>query len=254
MRSSPLFILVALSACSSFSDTLTAEQEMLLSTTSGAEEALASRAALGALTPTEDPDQPPLFRECDAEWTFTGIREGYDRDQDGGLSSEEQGDCQDAHAGRDDMEERSARMRMAMLGLIYDTGEDGSLSDAEKAPLYEDFTARCEALHAMVLAEFDADGDGALSDEELATAESTLSAERDAAHAEMEERMAEERGELGPPPGPPEPGSREVPPGMESYDTDSDGLLSDTELATLREALRAKIRSGEPMVEPPPEG
>lgn len=256
MRALPLFVplTLALSACSALtSSTLSADDEILLSTTSGAEEALASRATLGAMTPSEDPDQPPLFRECSAEWTFIGIEERYDRDQSGDLDEAEAADCQDARAGRDDMEERNAHMRMAMLGLIYDLSEDGTLSDEEKAPLYEDFTARCEALSALVLAEFDADGDGALSDAELESAQRALEAEREAHRAEMEARMAEEGGpgSHGPPP---EPGSRQVPPGMESFDLDGDELLSDAELSALRDAVRAKIRSGEPLAEPPPEG
>lgn len=257
MRS--FFVLVALSACSSFTSTstLSAEDELLLSATNGAEEGMVSRAALGAVGAEEDPDQPPLFRECNADGTFAGLFESYDADRDAELSQSEATDVEQTHAGRDELAERDAMMRMALLGLIYDTNEDGELSDDERAPLYEDFTLRCEALSALLLETFDADGDGALSDEELATAESTMEAEREAHRAEMEQCMEEEgRGEsgeggpdrLGPPP---EPGSRMVPPGLESFDADGDELLSDAELSSLREALRDRIRNGEPIVEPP---
>lgn len=249
----PVFALALLAGCASLqSSTLSAEAELLLSSINGPEETLSARAAFGAVSTEEDPDAPPMMHECNPDGFNAELFEQYDADRSGELGDEESSDVTDAHAGRDDMQRREAEMRFHLLGLIYDTDEDGALSDDEKAPLYEDFTARCEVLNARLLEEFDADGDGELSDEELATAEETLKAERDAMHEEMEGRRGEEGDPLGAHGPPPEPGSRQVPPGMEEFDTDSDGTFSDDELATCREALRERVRSGEPLFEPPP--
>lgn len=261
MRSSfrvlPIVLSIALSlssalvGCESSDSAIPAEGEILLSTTGGEEEGLSSRASFGSLAPSGDPDQPPMMRECDASGTYTGIFSEYDADADEHLDEGESASVEDAHGGRDEMAARDAEMRWHLMLLIYDTDEDGSLSDAEKSPLFEDFTARCEVLSARLLEDFDADGDGELSASELATAEEAIEAEREAHRAEMEERMGERPEECGPPP---EPGSRQVPPGLDAFDTDGDALLSDAELSTLRDALRERVRSGEPIVEPPPEG
>ncbi len=76
----------------------------------------------------------------------------------------ESSDVEGAHVGRDDMEQRQVEMRVYVVGLIYDSNEDGSLSDEEKAVLFEVFTARCE---------FDTDSAGPFSDE-LATCRTAL--------------------------------------------------------------------------------
>lgn len=251
MRS--VFMLALLAGCGSVaSSTLTAADELLLSSINGPEETLAARAAFGAVSTESDPDAPPLFHECNPDGFNAELFEQYDADHSGALEDAESSDVEGAHAGRDDMERRQAEMRFHMLGLIYDTNEDGSLSDDEKAVLFEDFTARCDVLNAKILADFDADGDGTLSDEELQTAAETLDAEREAMREEMEERMGEAGDPLGAHGPPPAPGSREVPPGLEEFDADSDGTFSDEELASCREALRERVRSGEPLFEPPP--
>ena len=249
----PVFALALLAGCASLSSsTLSADAELLLSSLNGPEETLAARAAFGAVSTEEDPDAPPMFHECNPDGFNADLFEQYDADHSGDLSDEESSDVEGAHAGRDDMEQREAEMRFHLLGLIYDTDEDGTLSDAEKAVLFDDFTVRCDVLNAKLLADFDADGDGALSDEELATAEETLQAERDEMREEMEGRMDEAGDPLGAHGPPPEPGSRQVPPGLEEFDTDSDGTFSDEELAACRESLRERVRSGEPLFEPPP--
>ena len=248
-----VFAFALLAGCSSLSSsTLSADDELILSSINGPEETLASRAAFGAVSTEEDPDAPPLFHECDPDGFHAELFEDYDADTSGALDGTEPDDVSDAHAGRDDMERRQAEMRMHMLGLIYDTDESGDLSTAEKSVLFEDFTVRCDTLNAMLLADFDADGDGTLSESELQTAADTLNADREAMRAEMDERAGEAGDPLGAHGERPEPGSRGVPPGLEDFDTDSDGQFSDAELATCREALRERIRSGEPMFEPPP--
>ena len=240
-----------LSACDSSGTTVSADGEILLSTTGGAEEGLTSRDTMGDLAPSGDPDQPPLGRECDASGTYTGIFSEYDVNANQSLDTGECQSVQDAHADRDDLAQRDAEMRWHLMLLIYDLDEDGALSDTEKSPLFDDFTTRCQVLAAKLLADFDADDDGTLSDSELATAQATIEADQEAQRAAMQQAMADHPDQMGPPP---EPGSREVPPGLESYDTDSDGLLSDAELSTLRDALRARVRAGDPIAEPPPQG
>lgn len=255
----PLFFPLALTFAASFagcdatnsSTVVPADGEILLSTTGGVEEGLASRSTPGDLAPSGDPDQPPPMRECDASGTYTGIFSGYDVNANSRLDDAECQSVEDAHAGRDDMAERDAQMRWHMMLLVYDLDEDGALSDTEKVPLFDDFTTRCQTLSAKLLADFDADGDGTLSDAELATAEAIIEADHEAQRAEMEANMADHPDQMGPPP---EPGSRQVPPGMESFDTDGSGLLSDAELSALRDALREAIRAGDPLVPPPPEG
>lgn len=242
-----LVLFAALIGCQSSPSSLTAEQELLLSATNGPEEALSARAEYGVLSTSDDPDAPPLFRECDADGFHEEIFSRYDTDASGDLGDPEREEVESAHAGRDEMEQRHAHMRFHLLGLIYDTDEDGSISASEQSVLFDDFTVRCEALTEMLLAAFDADADGELDDDELATAGETLEAEREAMRAELDERHPD--GPEGPPP---EPGSRTVPPGLEDFDADGDELLSDAELEALRTELREHVRNGDPIFEPPP--
>lgn len=246
-----LLIALVLNGCQgigSNSSSLSAEDEILLSTTNGEEETLAERSTLGGMGDEGDPNRPPIGRECGADGTYTGILDSYDADGDGSLSPEECGSVDDAHSDRDRMEQQMAEMRWHLMLLVYDEDLDGSLSDGEKQNLFDDFTTRCETLYSKLLADFDADGDGALSDSELATADEALRAEHDEHQAEMEQRMEDgEEPSFDPSAGPPE-----IPPGLEDYDTDGDGSFSADELVALRADLRAKIRAGDPVVEPPP--
>lgn len=152
--------------------------------------------------------------------------------------------------------------RWELMLLVYDLDGDGDLSSTEQAELEADFSARCAALHARLLEDFDADGDGELSAEE-----------EEAARAALEARYEEMAGEhRGPPPGgePPEGAAGEgppegaegaegevdhchrgPPPHMVEFDLDGDGELSESELSTLRDTLRERIRSGEPLFQPP---
>lgn len=243
-----LLVTLALSGCTGLGSSLSAEAELLLSATNGAEEGLASRAVEGGLGPAEDPDQPPLFRECSGEQTWEDIFARYDADGDHALGEEEAAEVEAGRGGRDDFERHMAERRWHLMLVIYDLDGDHDLSEPEQSTLLEDFGARCELLHEQLVATYDADGDGALSDEELATAEEALRAEEEARRAEMEARFAEEHPD-GPPPGPPP----EVPPELAGFDTDGDEAFSEEELVVLRETLRARVRAGEPIVEPPPE-
>ena len=106
-----------------------------------------------------------------------------------------------------------------------------------------------------------------LSDTEKATAEETLQnqqAEHHSGYDGMERGPEGEKdsGMNGGRPdmhGPPEDaytvgGVPVPPPLLDEFDTDGDGSLSDTELATLRSSLRERVTSGAPLMPPPPEG
>jgi hypothetical protein len=249
---------LALAGCGLTSSSLDAESALLVSATSGAEEAM-SRSSYGDTSGTSDPDRPPLFRECNAEGDFVALFNEYDKNADGELAGTEATRVQQRHPGGPEAEHR-----MRLLGLVYDLDGDGALSDSEKATLFDDFTVRCEALHAKLLTDFDADGDGVLSDSEKATAEAALEADRAAAHDETDGECPNMGGDTdggprgprhdGPPPddagAPPADGS--VPPPLAEFDTDGDGLWSDAELTAFRTAIREKIRNGDPLLPPPP--
>lgn len=263
MRSTLLVVLaLSLSGCGLMEYGLSSDAELLLAATSGEEEGYASRSEYGATTPVDDPDQPPLFRECDAEGNFLGLVQRYDGDGDGQLRPPEQDAVEDARADRDPREQQMMQDRWHMLGLIYDLDRDGELSESERATLFADFTERCAALHAQILADFDADGDGVLSEEEQATAEATIREQHEQAAADYEGGDCEgERPEGGGPPdggeppdggapsgemgGRPDPDS--VPPPLSEFDTDGDGLWSEDELSALRAVAREQIQSGAPL-------
>ena len=77
-----LLLLTLLIGCGE--DSLTAEQELLLSTTSGEEEpaGFGAKSTEAYGTPSEV-DQPALFRDCDAQGFFTKLFDGYDADSSG---------------------------------------------------------------------------------------------------------------------------------------------------------------------------
>ena len=296
MRSLIPLLALTFAACSTDATT-SATDRLLVSATSGAEEAIAW-STYGETAGETDPNRPGLFRECDAQGTYIGLVEKYDADGDGAIDSSEadsvdadyeaaedsasdgpdgdrpHGDGHGGHGGHP-----GGDHRRHLIGLVYDTDLDGELSTEEKVDLFADFTVRCETLHQKLLDQFDADGDGTLSDTEIATAEATLEAEREAAHAAMEAECdattdTDAPAECDRPEGAPEgdgphgdhhgdgahpdgrpggpPDLTSVPPPLSAYDTDGDGTWDDDELATFRAELRDRIRSGEPLVPPPP--
>lgn len=278
MRLTRTILLAALSttvACGS--DTLlTAQDELLISAISGEEDYLSSaRSSEGgsASAPAgmdeaeraegDRMDPPPMFRECDAAGTYTGLFSAYDEDADGELGAPEQDQVMDEQAGP----QRGPRDHLlGMLRVVYDVDADGQFSEAERATLLADFTERCESIHERVLAEFDADGDGALDEAEQAQARAAHEARMAEARADMEAcreamgmdecggeggRGEGERGdERGPPPEGAE-GEGEGPPPIrgplaDEFDTDGDGEISEAELEALRADVRARITSGAP--------
>ncbi len=286
MRTTRTILLAALSttvACGA-ENGLSAEDELLLSAISGEEDYLSGAQTISGegMMPGEAGDEatraegdrqgpPPMFRECDAAGTYTGLFSAYDENQDAALQDGEAERVMDEQAGRGGGPRDHLLM---MLRVVYDLDQDGQFSEDEKAALLSDFTVRCETIHANVLAEFDADGSGDLDEAEAQAA-------RDAHIARMEEARAEmdacreamgldecggpdgEGGERGAPPedgaegerpegdrgAPPEGAEQDGPPPIrgplaDEFDADGDGALSDAELATLRDTVRARITSG----------
>ena len=272
-------LLAALSttaACGS--DTLlTAQDELLVSAISGQEDYLGGAETIsgGGGDSTDGVSEeeraegdrrgpPPMFRECDAAGTYTGLFSAYDEDADGELGAPEQDAVMDEHAGP---EQGPRGQLLGMLRVVYDIDVDGQFSEAERATLLDDFTARCQAIHDQILIEFDADGDGDLSEAEQETARAAHQDRMEAARADMKacrEAMGQdecdrggregggegaERGD-GPPPEGAEGERGDGPPPIrgplaDEFDTDGDGELSEAEVAALRAEVRERIRSGE---------
>ena len=234
-------LLLPLFACSTASS-LSAEDELTLSATTGGEEAVSG----GTMSPMAIPtsERPDPFRACDAEGGFEALFDRYDADGDGRLDRPEEEEVTGSR-GRGPDEEQMVMAQWALLVTIYDTDGDGAISTTERADLLSDFTTRCESLQARLLAEYDTDGDGVLSDSEEETARAAIEAEMEAMRADHPE---------GGPPEPPEGGPPEAgtappvpPPLLDEFDTDGDGSLSDAERTTLRDTMRARIRDGEPL-------
>lgn len=239
-----MFLLLTL-ACSSTTEGLSADGELLLAATSRSEEVLmADRTAPAAGVP--DGEGPPPFATCDPTGHFVDLQAWYDTDGDGELSDAEAEAVRDAREARGSEEGRRMEGMFHVLGLVYDLDLSRILDDAERATLFEDMTARCEVIRAAVVAEYDLDGDGALSAEEEAAATQDIEAELEAERGECEG---------GPPPGerggPPSlvEGELSVPPPLAAWDADQDGLFSDTELTTLRADLRERVRMGAPLLD-----
>lgn len=220
---------------------LTGEQELLLSTTSGEEEPAAfgdkSTEAYG--TPSLI-DQPEMFRECNSQGFFKALFDGYDADRSGELGRDEEADIHHARSGREDHHVRMMQRRWHFLSFVYDANDDGEISESERTTLLSDHTERCENLHAQVLADFDEDGDGLLSD-----------AEKEAAHDAMQERHEDHRENMKEAHGRHKRGDRDrsevPPPVLEEFDSNNDGELSSNERKQAREALRARLASGQPL-------
>lgn len=239
-----MFLLLTL-ACSSATEGLSADGELLLAATSRSEEVLmADRTA--AVVGVPEGEGPPPFATCDPTGHFVDLQASYDTDGDGALSEAEAQAVREAREARGGEEDRRMEGMFHVLGLVYDLDLSRSLDDAERATLFEDMTARCEVIRAAVVAEYDLDGDGVVSAEEEA-----------AAVADIEAELGEQRGECegGPPPGergaPPSlvEGELSVPPPLAAWDADQDGLFSDAELTTLRAELRERVRSGAPLLD-----
>lgn len=260
---------LTLTGCAVDDDVLSAEDELTLSAISGAEEVMSrtgadSDASTYSNTWSEEgeADRPPLFRACDADGTFQGIKEGYDADASGALEEGEVMDVMDARSGREAHEEMRRMVVWALLSRVYDANDDLRLDADERATLFSDFTERCENLHARLLEDFDSDGDGALSEAELEDMADAMEekhaecqAER-AAGGEAGERPAGAEGERRGPGG--EPGERPDPRTMvemmlvDQFDTDADGWLGEDETEAMRSEIRARVVAGEHLAPPPP--
>jgi hypothetical protein len=213
--------------CVGLDDDMSATEALLVSSISGAEDAMSGES--GARMTDDGSRQdvseggdrsaaPPMFRTCDSEGTFIGLMDAYDTDESGMLDGEEPSDVQREHGGESseggapDAEGRQGPRRpgprdrfLHLLRIVYDTDMSGQFEDAEMSAIFDDFTARCEAIHADVLATYDVDGDGELSESEEDTAREGHIAQMKADRSAVDE-CREAQG--GPPTdeGRPEPG------------------------------------------------
>jgi hypothetical protein len=258
--------------CADLSDEMSAMDELLVSSLSGAEDSMSaetgSRMADDGRTLDEtsgEPDRsvdgpdrskaPPMFRMCDAEGTFVGLVDAYDSDESGLVDGPEVGDVEREHAGP---KKGPRRHFLHMLRVVYDTDRSGEFEDGELDLIFTDFTERCEAIHAEVLTQYDVDGDGELSESERDAARAGHMAQMederekmDACREGMERPERPEGAEGGRPPkgaGGGEEGPGGQPPFgplEQEFDVDGDGALSEAELDSLRTEMRARIASGE---------
>jgi len=254
--------------CADLTDEVSAMEELLVSSLSGAEDNMSGETGArmaddgsggadgGGAEGGDRAKAPPMFRECDAEGTFVGLVDAYDADESGMVDGEEVEDVEREHAGPKKGGPRQHFLHL--LRVVYDTDRSGEFEDAEMDVIFSDFTERCENIHAAVLAEYDADGDGELSESEKEAARDGHIAQMEAERAEMEacrETCERPEGSEG---GRPEGGDRgeggegmgpggEPPfgPLEQEFDADGDGALSEAELETLRSEMRARIASGE---------
>ena len=255
----PLSLLLsgALTGCGA-TDDLSTQDQLTLAAISGEEEEVAQGDSDLAGGET---NRRPLFRECDAERTLAQVMQTYDSNDDGEVAGPAEEDrLQEDQGERPGAAHRRA-VRWERLAFVYDADDSGDLSDAERATLLSDFTERCEAMHARLIEEFDADGDGELSEEEREVVRETMEAnraEREAAGpegcnrgSEMGEGGPEGRpdvGEGGPEMGGPPASAAEHSPEdrfLGEFDLNTDGELDATELSSLRDAVRERIRSGD---------
>jgi len=254
--------LLAFTGCATSDTGLSVQDELTLTAVSGEEEDLSqgsdnefsSGCMNGPRGDDADVDRPELFRFCDAEGSLEQLTEKYDADADGNLDVPERADVWEARGDRPD-HQRGQRDHLWMRLLhIYDTDRDEELSDDERAVMLEDFSLRCEFLHEQALEEFDADADGELSDEEREAAREAARERRgDRRDGALEEFDADGDGEL----------SREEGHAMHdarraemderraactaAYDTDGDGEWNEAERAEFVEAMRERVRTGQPL-------
>ncbi len=221
-------------------DSLSGEEELLLSTTSGEEEpaAFGAKSTDAYGTPGEV-DQPPLFRECDAPGFFDRLFARYDKDTSGRLNRSEETRIHHARSKRGRDHHRMMRHRWHFLHFVYDADDDGELAKSERADLLADHTERCENLHAQILEEFDEDGDGLLSEDE-----------KDAAHEELRDRHEVHRERMREAHQPHQRDGHKrpdvPPPVMDEFDANMNGKLSSKERAEARVILRDRLSSGQP--------
>lgn len=161
---------------------------------------------------------PRPMGECDPRGAFAETFDRFDHDGDGAIEGEESEEVDEELGPRDEAHRGPREAMWELLSTVYDTDGDGEISDSERDVMLGDFEIRCEVLHEELL-------------------------------ASGPPPMGEE-GECERPEGPPPEGGTS--PLVAEFDADGDGALSDSELATLRETVRERIREGAPLLPPPP--
>ncbi|WP_455565031.1 EF-hand domain-containing protein [Akkermansia biwaensis] len=174
------------------------------------------------------------------------VLEQYDTDKDGKLSDEEKA------AVKAEIDKRMKARRDEMMKK-YDKDGDGKLSREERqsmrdgwAKAHPEAVKKMEERRAEMMKKYDKDGDGKLSDEEKKVRAEDWKNSRDQRPGMGEGRRGPRGGEgrPGSPNGPRRGGAMDpvmmlghdlI---MEKYDTDKDGILSDSE----KEALKADVK------------
>jgi Ca2+-binding EF-hand superfamily protein len=218
-------------------NTLTGEEEILLTALSGQEEVF-SEHDISALGMQSSKDMPTLFRECDAQGSFESLFAHYDENTSLELEGEEEEKICSERSERKEHHNRRAHHMITLLEYVYDLDKDGVISDEERMELYSDFSARCETIHDQLLSEFDINEDGVLSMEEREAArEEAIRRHQEGDRHADHERGEESRG--------PRHGRSGLPPFARTYDVNEDGSLDGQELSTFRREMRENITSGE---------
>ena len=166
------------------------------------------------------------------------------------------GDAPRHHEGRQGKRPQRPGMNPEQMGMFiigeqlvleqYDTDKDGKLSDEEKAAVKAEIDKRMKARRDEMMKKYDKDGDGKLSDEEKKARAEDWKNSRDQRPGMGEGRRGPRgsEGRPGSPNGPRRGGAMDpvmmlghdlI---MEKYDTDKDGILSDSE----KEALKADVK------------
>ena len=225
-KQSRVLLILTLVACDAVESDIAPENTMLISALSAEEEGMINQEQ----AETEKQNGPDMFRTCDRRAFFDALSptETPEESDSGWLDN-----IGDAFSKKGKKGKKRAGKMLKRLKYIYDVDEDGVFSESEKEEIFADFDARCEVLHEKLLTEFDADEDGVLSEEEKELARETV---RDLKESHRQSHSCDKDDDEEKP---------NLPKFAREFDLDGDDELSESELQTLRDVLRERIRNGE---------
>ena len=229
-KQSQVLLVLTLVACGSTESEITPENTLMISTLSAEEEGMIDQEQ----AQNDEGPVPEMFRTCDRRAFFDALSVSNPTEESDSGWLEDLSDAFSKQKRKKGKKGKAAKKMLTRLLYIYDVDEDGVFSESEKTEIFSDFDARCEVLHEKLLSDFDTDEDGELSEDEKALAKETiqdLKASHKEAHTCNKDLNAEDRPNL--------------PKFAQEFDLDGDDELSETELQTLRDVLRERIRNGE---------